>query len=307
MLRVGRAVHAENEALMAKLEDIARGVGMRGFGDGVAKGVNGFYRVLGTPGRYLQDLLNGAWLGHTLHSILVDIPMGGFTVLVVLDLAALFLGVEGLETAALIVLGVGWLAAIGAVLSGLTDFKDTLQDDRPVVALHGITQVVATALFGTSFFMRLGGEHDLGRWVALVGYLIISLGAYIGGHIVYKLGYMVNRNAHTRGGRAGEFTAILPAAQLPENTPTRATLGTVGLVLVRRADVVYALKETCSHVGGPLSKGRLEGDAIVCPWHYSTFRLRDGAVVHGPAHTKQPVYEARIMGDQAEVQGPREV
>ena len=292
---------------MAKLENIARGVGMRGFGDGVAKVVNGFYRALGTPGRYLQDLLNGSLLGHTLHSILVDIPMGGFTVLLVLDLLALFAGVEGLETASTIILAVGWLAAIGAVLTGLTDFKDSLQDDRPVIAMHGTLQVVATGFFGASFFQRLGDNHDLGRWLAIVGYLIISLGAYIGGHIVYKLGYMVNRNAHTRGGRAKEFTAVLPAAQLPENTPTSAKLGTVGLVLVRRADVVYALKDACSHVGGPLSRGRLEGDAIVCPWHDSTFRLRDGAVVHGPAHTRQPIYDARIVGEQVEVQGPRDV
>lgn len=291
---------------MAKLDNFARSVGMRGLGDGTAKVTNGFFRALGGPGRFLQDFLNGTWLGHTLHSVLVDVPMGAFSALVVLDLLALFLNVEGLETASTIVLAVGLLGAIGAIFAGLTDHKDTLQDDRPLVTLHGLIQISATVLFAVSFVMRLGGTSDLARWIAIAGYLLISVGAYIGGHVVYKLGYMINRNAHTRGGRAKEFTAVLAAAQLPENTPTKAALGTVSLVLVRRADVVYALKETCSHVGGPLSKGKLEGDAIVCPWHYSTFRLRDGAVLHGPAHTRQPAYEARIMGDQVEVQGPRE-
>jgi nitrite reductase/ring-hydroxylating ferredoxin subunit len=99
---------------------------------------------------------------------------------------------------------------------------------------------------------------------------------------------------------------VLPAAELPENQPTKAKLGRTTLVLVRRGDVVHALRETCSHAGGPLSKGTLDGDAIVCPWHASTFRLSDGRVRHGPATNRQPVYRARINGDQVEVEGPVE-
>jgi nitrite reductase/ring-hydroxylating ferredoxin subunit len=45
---------------------------------------------------------------------------------------------------------------------------------------------------------------------------------------------------------------------------------------------------------------------IVCPWHYSNFRLADGKVRHGPATHRQPAYAARISGDQVEVQGPIE-
>ena len=75
---------------------------------------------------------------------------------------------------------------------------------------------------------------------------------------------------------------------------------------VRVGDVVHALKDTCSHAGGPLSQGKLEGDTIQCPWHYSVFRLSDGSVVHGPAGSRQPSYEARINGDQIEIQGPHQ-
>jgi nitrite reductase/ring-hydroxylating ferredoxin subunit len=81
-------------------------------------------------------------------------------------------------------------------------------------------------------------------------------------------------------------------------------LGTTGLVVVRRGDLVWALKETCSHAGGPLAQGTLRGSSIVCPWHASAFRLSDGAVRHGPAATRQVAYRARINGDQVEVQGP---
>jgi nitrite reductase/ring-hydroxylating ferredoxin subunit len=67
---------------------------------------------------------------------------------------------------------------------------------------------------------------------------------------------------------------------------------------------VYALKATCSHAGGPLDKGTLEGDTIICPWHGSAFRLRDGAVRHGPATTRQVRYETRVAEHQVEVSGP---
>ena len=67
---------------------------------------------------------------------------------------------------------------------------------------------------------------------------MISVGAYIGGHVVFKYGYMVNHNAFARGKKAAEFTPILPAAELPEATPTKASFGATTLVLVRRGDVV---------------------------------------------------------------------
>ena len=291
---------------MANLERLAERTGMRGLGDGTARVTNGFYRLLGRPGRYLQGLLNGSWLGHTAHSVLVDVPMGSFTALAVLDVLALFFRVEGLETASTIVLVVGYLGGVGAIFTGLTDHKDS-DDDRPFVTLHGLTQVLAMAVYTVALVTRLQGGHDVSQWLALVAFLVISFGAFLGGHIVYKLGYMVNRNAHVRGGRAHGFTAVLPAADLPENTPTRAALGPVRLLLVRRGDVVHAMSERCSHVGGPLSRGTIEGDSIICPWHQSTFRLKDGTVKHGPAHARQPVYQARISGDQVEVLGPVEV
>jgi nitrite reductase/ring-hydroxylating ferredoxin subunit len=85
-----------------------------------------------------------------------------------------------------------------------------------------------------------------------------------------------------------------------------AAFGATALVVVRRGDLVYALKETCSHAGGPLSEGKLNGSNIECPWHFSQFRLSDGAVRHGPATSRQVAYRARINAGQVEIQGPIE-
>lgn len=273
---------------------------------GIAAVVGGFYRILGSPGKLLQDFLNGSWLGHALHPVIVDVVVGGSTAVVLLDVLRVFFGVDGLEDATTWTLGLTTLSALAAIVTGLTDYKDTRTgDERNVAGLHGLINIVATVIFAVSLFMRLGGGHDAGWWTLLVGYLVVSIGAFIGGHVVFKYGYMINFNAFTRV-KKREFTAVMPAADLAEATPTKAALGATSVVLVRRGDVVYALKETCSHAGGPLSQGTLKDDMIVCPWHFSHFRLADGAVRHGPAATRQVRYAARISGDQVEVSGPIE-
>ncbi len=279
---------------------------LRGVGNGLATATSAVYRVLGGPGRLLQDFLNGSWLGHSLHAVLVDVVVGGATAAIVLDLLRVVFGVDGLETAATWVLGLSWAAAVGAILSGLTDFKDTAPNsrERDVTILHGLINLLATGTFAISVNARLGGGHDAGFWWLVVGYALVSVGSYIGGHVVFKYGYAVNHNAFSRGKRAKEFTPILPADQLPDATPTRASLGSTAIVLVRRGDIVHALKDTCSHAGGPLSEGRVVGDGIECPWHQSVFRLRDGAVRHGPATSRQVSYRARISDGQVEVAGP---
>ena len=124
--------------------------------------------------------------------------------------------------------------------------------------------------------------------------------------MVFKYGYMVNHNAFARGKKAAEFTAVMPADGLADAPRRRRCFGATKLVVVKRGDVVFALKETCSHAGGPLAEGKVKGDNIVCPWHFSQFRLSDGAVRHGPASTRQVAYRARIAADQVEIQGPIE-
>jgi nitrite reductase/ring-hydroxylating ferredoxin subunit len=117
---------------------------------------------------------------------------------------------------------------------------------------------------------------------------------------------MVNHNAFNKGKRAKDFTPVIAVTEVPEETPTKVMFGSTAVMLVRRADVVYALKETCSHAAGPLSEGELKGDTITCPWHFSTFRLSDGGVVHGPAGSRQPSYRTQVSEGMIELQGPHD-
>ena len=282
---------------------------LRGFGNGLANVLRSGFGVLGTPGRYLQDLLNGSWLGHSLHAVLVDVVIGAATAALMLDLLRAVFGVDGLETAVTWVSGLAWISGVGSIMTGLTDYKDTAPDSqtRDVAVLHGLVNIVGTGGFAFSTISRLNGAHDAGFWGLLIGYAIVAIGGYIGGHIVYKHGYAVNVNAFSRGKRAADFTMLMPLADVPEDgTPTKAKFGATAVVVVRRGDVVHVLKETCSHAGGPLSEGTVRGDTIECPWHASVFRLADGGVVHGPATSRQVTYRARIAGENVEIQGPHD-
>ena len=69
---------------------------LRGVGNAVASATDAVYRALGMPGRLLQDLLNGSWLGHSLHAVLVDVVVGAATAALFLDVLRVVFRVEGL-------------------------------------------------------------------------------------------------------------------------------------------------------------------------------------------------------------------
>ena len=64
----------------------------------------------------------------------------------------------------------------------------------------------------------------------------------------------------------------------------------------------YALDDTCPHAGGPLSEGDLEGDNVVCPWHYAEFSLETGAVGCPPAAEGVQCYKVVVEGDDLKVE-----
>lgn len=284
------------------LERVARP--LAGLSEWIAGVMNAIYSALGRPGRLVQDLLNGSWLGHALHPVLVDVVIGGSTAAVLLLVVSWF-GVGGMYAPIAWILGLSCLAALAAIVSGLTDFKDTFGDEQNMAGLHGVTNIIGTVGLAVAFIGALLDAPVLLGVALVASYVVLSIGAFIGGHVVFKYGYMVNRNAFAAGKSAAEFTEVASVADVPEYTPVKAMLGTTALVVVRRGDTAYALKDTCSHAGASLSKGTLDGDRIICLLHASVFRLSDGAVRHGPATTRQVAYEARVHEGQVEVRGPR--
>ncbi len=68
-------------------------------------------------------------------------------------------------------------------------------------------------------------------------------------------------------------------------------------VLVANVDgKFYAIGSVCTHVGGPLERGRLEGAVVTCPWHGSKFDVTSGKVIGGPARNPEPAYRLEVEG-----------
>jgi nitrite reductase/ring-hydroxylating ferredoxin subunit len=154
--------------------------------------------------------------------------------------------------------------------------------------------VVALVAYLLSMAARAGGPADrtVPIVLSLVGYALLTAGAYVGGDVVYVLGNMVSRHAF-RGAGTKWLSLDLAGAELEDGVPMRARLGINNLVLVRRGDTIFALHDQCAHAGGPLSEGSLVEDCIQCPWHGSRFRLADGRAKRGPTVYDQPSYEVR--------------
>ena len=83
-------------------------------------------------------------------------------------------------------------------------------------------------------------------------------------------------------------------AGFPEGKPTCVTVGARTIAVFKVSGKTYALDNTCTHLGGPLCKGRLDGFAVQCPWHGSRFDVRSGQVVGPPARTPVKAYPVTV-------------
>jgi nitrite reductase/ring-hydroxylating ferredoxin subunit/uncharacterized membrane protein len=239
------------------------------------------------PSGAAKDALSGTWLGHSLHPALSDLPIGTWTSAVLLDL----LGGEESAKAAEILVGLGILSSLPTAASGLSDWGDTQEGERRVGLVHALTNTAALGLLGGSYSARRRGNHRLGVMLGLLGTGVASMGAYLGGHLTMGMGVGTNQTAFEAG--FTEWTTVADAGSLSEGKPAKVTADGTQLVLVNQGSRVYGLSSRCSHLGGPLEDGDVEGRTITCPWHASTFDLDDGSVVKGPARCPQPAYEVR--------------
>lgn len=266
--------------LLARLMDAQAGWA-RPLGDFNHRWLSALFR----PMRPVKDFLNGSWLGHPVHAAITDVPIGALTVVIVLD-------VLGQPTAADIALVVGILTMVASAVVGAADYTDTDGTPRVRATVHSTLMVIALVVYVVSLILRAGAPADRALPIALsiIGYLLVTAGAYVGGDVVYVLGNMVSRHAF-RG--AGAKWLALDVTEIAEGTLTKAKVGINTLVLYREGDAIRALHETCAHAGGPLSQGKVVDGCVECPWHGSRFRLADGHLARGPSVYDQPSYEVR--------------
>ena len=273
---------------------VASSAALDGAGSVIAKKI----RDIMPAGGGVKDVFSGVFMGHALHPLLTDVPIGAWTSATILDLV----GGESSRPAAQKLVGIGLAAAAPTAWTGWTDWADT-EPGNPTVRrlglVHAAANGTAALMYGLSLAARRRGAHTAGVVFGLAGAGAMGAGGWLGGDLVFARGVGVNQTAFDA--EPGDWTAVLDASMLGDDRPTAALAGELALVIVKRNGTIYAMADRCAHRGGPLHEGELEGDCISCPWHGSLFRLEDGSVERGPSAYPQPVYEARVADGRVEV------
>jgi 3-phenylpropionate/trans-cinnamate dioxygenase ferredoxin subunit len=98
------------------------------------------------------------------------------------------------------------------------------------------------------------------------------------------------------------FFKIATANELAPGQAKRVEAQGKRLALFNLDGRYYAIEDTCTHRGGPLSEGEIEGDVVICPWHGAKFRIASGEVLAPPARTGVASFPIRLNGSDVEVE-----
>lgn len=137
-----------------------------------------------------HDRLAGSWLGHALHPVLTDVPLGMWMSATVLDL----IDARAYRRPSATLTGIGLVAAVPTVASGVVEWLHTRQPERRVGVVHALVNSVGAGLYATSFVAKLAGRTGLGRTSAVLGGLAATVGGFLGGHLSFARGVGVDRD-----------------------------------------------------------------------------------------------------------------
>jgi nitrite reductase/ring-hydroxylating ferredoxin subunit len=244
----------------------------------------------------LKDFLHGSWLGHPLHPVLVQVPVGSWASAGVLD------AIPPLRPAATVLIGTGVATAVPAALSGAADWSEQATGVRRLGAVHAVLNTAALGLYVGSLVARGKGHGTLGRVLSYSGLGIATGSAAIGGHMSYAQSSGASHAATAARALTTEWIDLGPLDDLPEGQPAlrtgKGSSVAVPLAAVRRGARVDVFVGACSHLSGPLYEGTVENvsgeDCLVCPWHGSAFDLEKGQPRRGPAANPQEKLEVRM-------------
>lgn len=279
--------------LVARLEDAE-------WLDPVAKGVRKAVKKVIRP-RWARDVLHGVPIGHPVHPLAVQVPMGAWLSAAVLD------AVPGTERAAKVLVGVGAASVLPSAVAGFTDWSQLHPQQQRVGLVHAAANITATSFYLASLVQRARGRHGSGKVLAYLGLATVTGGGFLGGHLTYRQAAGVNHSEEIPHRFPAGWHPMAQLSDLPDGELAKRVVAGLPLLVFREGEQVNVLSDVCSHLSGPLHEGKLKdggdgaGPCVVCPWHRSTFSLRTGEVQAGPATSRQPTFETRVTGGLVEV------
>jgi nitrite reductase/ring-hydroxylating ferredoxin subunit/uncharacterized membrane protein len=243
-----------------------------------------------------RDVLHGSWLGHPVHPLMVQVPIGSWLSAAVLELR------PGRSREAGLLVGVGLAAAAPAALAGAVDWAELHRQQQRVGLVHALTNTAAVGLYAASLACRVKGREAAGRAYGFLGLTAVGLGGMLGGHLAYRQASGANHAEEVPHVVTEGWHRIGTLDECPAGQPVRRSVDDVPVLVVRElGGTIHALAERCSHLAGPLSEGTVADGCVRCPWHGSVFRLSDGWNVRGPATAPQPAFDSRIVDGRVEV------
>jgi nitrite reductase/ring-hydroxylating ferredoxin subunit len=100
------------------------------------------------------------------------------------------------------------------------------------------------------------------------------------------------------------FEKVAETSELPAGGMKVVKVGGTDVLVANVEGKIYAIGNKCTHVGGPLGKGKLSGSVVECPWHGSEFDVKTGAVKKGPAVKPEPTFEVKVESSAVWVKTP---
>jgi 3-phenylpropionate/trans-cinnamate dioxygenase ferredoxin component len=97
-------------------------------------------------------------------------------------------------------------------------------------------------------------------------------------------------------GRVARYN-VAKVSQIAPGTTQRVVVDSTEILLCNLEGKIYAIEDVCTHDGGPLDQGELEGEQIVCPRHGATFDVRTGDAITLPAVVPLMTFEVSVEGD----------
>ena len=99
-----------------------------------------------------------------------------------------------------------------------------------------------------------------------------------------------------------EFVKVGRAGEIAPGEARAVEAGDKRIALFNVDGTFYAIDDTCTHRGGPLSEGMVVGTEVTCPWHGAVYDVTSGAVLGAPAPRDVARYNVRVEGEDIEVE-----
>jgi nitrite reductase/ring-hydroxylating ferredoxin subunit/uncharacterized membrane protein len=240
--------------------------------------------------------------GHPIHPMLIAFPFAYLAGGVVAGLAGALLRRSDLTMVSRYLVPAGVTTGLIAAVPGVIDYVASVPPNSSAKARatkHGLVNTSALALFAAGWARGRGnGRQIVPLTLETVGMVVLSIGGWLGGTLVYRNQIGVDHRYANAGKwdekRSDDRGRIeLETGDLEVDQMKLLHVGGRRIAAARTEKGYVAFQDRCTHKGGPLSDGVLICGTVQCPWHGSQFDVHTGKVKCGPAEVGIETYEVK--------------